>query len=254
MIPKTDDGRVLFAVPWHYHLLVGTTDTPLQQHSLEPQALESEIKFILETVSQYLKVSPQKKDILTVFAGLRPLAASENEEEKTKEISRDHKIIVNRSGLITITGGKWTTYRKMAADTIDTVINCNLLSHSASQTTKLALHGFTTTIDATHLAVYGSDAEKIKLLWQKHDWMKERIVSSMPYTKAEVVWCIQNEMARTVEDILARRLRILFLNAEAAMEAAPVVSEILRSELKQTEQWREKQLAGFVELAKGYLP
>jgi glycerol-3-phosphate dehydrogenase len=254
LIPKTPDGRVLFTVPWMGHLLIGTTDTPLQQHTLEPKALESEVNFIVETVARYLKKAPQKKDILTVFAGLRPLAASQNDnDKKTKEISRDHKIIVNSSGLITITGGKWTTYRKMAVDAIEVAIKNNLLPSSSSKTTKLHLHGFTATNDETHLAVYGSDAEKIKALWKEHECTKEKLVASMPYTKAEAVWCIQKEMARTVEDILARRLRILFLNAKAAMEAAPVVAEILQNELNKSEEWKQKQLKDFTELAKAYL-
>lgn len=255
LIPKTPDGRVLFVVPWLDHLLIGTTDTPLRQHALEPKPLESEVNFILETVAQYLNPAPQKKDILAVFAGLRPLAAAQNDDhKKTKEISRDHKIIANASGLITITGGKWTTYRKMAADAIEIAIKNDLLLSSASQTTKLHLHGFTTTTDETHLSVYGSDAGKIKALWKGYEWTKEKLVTSMPYTKAEVVWSIRNEMARTVEDILARRLRILFLDAKAAIAAAPVVAEILSNELNQTEEWREKQLRDFIELAKAYLP
>jgi glycerol-3-phosphate dehydrogenase len=254
LIPKTPDGRVLFAVPWLDHLLIGTTDTPLQQHTLEPKALESEVNFIIETVAQYLKNAPQKKDILTVFAGLRPLAASQDDnDKKTKEISRDHKIIVNRSGLITITGGKWTTYRKMAVDAIEAAIKNNLLPPSSSKTTKLHLHGYTNTNDETHLAVYGSDAEKIRALWKEHEWTKEKLIVSMPYTKAEVVWCIREEMARTVEDILARRLRILFLNANAAIEAAPIVAEILQNELNKSEEWKQKKLKDFIELAKAYL-
>ncbi|HUS00512.1 MAG TPA: glycerol-3-phosphate dehydrogenase/oxidase, partial [Chitinophagaceae bacterium] len=144
LIPKTKDGRVLFAVPWHDHILIGTTDTPLDQHSLEPVVLEQEIDFILETLAQYLKITPAKKDILTVFAGLRPLAASQNNEKRTKEISRDHKIIISASGLVTITGGKWTTYRKMAEDTINAAIKKGLLLASASQTKKMRVHGFAT--------------------------------------------------------------------------------------------------------------
>ncbi len=114
MIPSTEDGRVLFAVPWHDHLLVGTTDTPLDKHSLEPVALENEIDFILKTLRGYLVRKPQRKDVLSVFAGLRPLAAQGNHNGKTKEISRSHKLMTSASGLVTITGGKWTTYRKMA--------------------------------------------------------------------------------------------------------------------------------------------
>ena len=254
LIPETTDNRVLFAVPWHNHILLGTTDTPLTQHSLEPVALQKEIDFILETVGQYLQISPSKEDILTVFAGLRPLAASQNHKEKTKEISRDHKIIISSSGLITITGGKWTTYRKMADDTIKSAIKNGLVPVSVCQTNKIPIHGFTTVAENSHLDIYGSDAEEIKMLQDENEWLKEKILASMPYTKAEVVWFIRHEMARTIEDVLARRLRILFLNAHAAMEAAPVVAEILRKELVQTEEWKENQLTNFLKLTKGYLP
>ena len=253
LIPKTPDGRVLFAVPWHEHVLIGTTDTPLKQHSLEPRALEQEIDFILETIAQILKTPPEKKDILTVFAGLRPLAASQNNDEKTKEISRDHKIIVNTSGLVTITGGKWTTYRKMAEDFMNKMISKGLIPISSSKTKTIAIHGSNTITDDPDLAVYGSDAEMIQEL-QKDERLNEKLVASMPYTKAEVVWCIRNEMARTVEDVLARRLRILFLNARSAMEAAPEVAEILKNELNQKEEWKQNQLANFLKLAKEYLP
>jgi len=254
LIPETPDNRVLFAVPWHNHVLIGTTDTPLTQHSLEPVALEKEIDFILETVGQYLQIAPSKEDILTVFAGLRPLAASQNNKEKTKEISRDHKIIISSSGLITITGGKWTTYRKMADDTIKSAIKNGLVPVSVCQTNKIPIHGFTTVVENSHLDIYGSDAEKIKLLQKKNGWMQEQIIAEMPYTKAEIVWCIRYEMARTIEDLLARRLRILFLDARAAMKAAPVVGEILRKELLQTEEWKQSQITNFLKLAKGYLP
>ena len=254
LIPETPDNRVLFAVPWHNHVLLGTTDTPLTQHSLEPVALEKEIDFILETVGQYLQIAPSKEDILTVFAGLRPLAASQNNKEKTKEISRDHKIIISSSGLITITGGKWTTYRKMADDTIKSAIKNGLVPVSVCQTNKIPIHGFTTVVENSHLDIYGSDAEKIKLLQKENGWMQEQIIAEMSYTKAEIVWCIRYEMARTIEDLLARRLRILFLDARAAMKAAPVVGEILRKELLQTEEWKQSQITNFLKLAKGYLP
>src|SRR5690606_6177652 len=122
MIPKTSDGRVLFGVPWHNHVLLGTTDTPLDVHSLEPRPLEAEIDFILNTTAAYLTPAPQRKDIRSVFTGLRPLAAPEKSDGSTKEISRDHKLIIGASGLITITGGKWTTYRKMAEQTVDKAI------------------------------------------------------------------------------------------------------------------------------------
>ena len=253
LIPKTPDGRVLFAVPWHDHVVIGTTDTALDKHSLEPTVTEKEVQFILDTVAQYLKIPPERKDILTVFAGLRPLAASEDHKEKTKEISRDHKIITTSSGLITITGGKWTTYRKMAVDVLNVAIDNGLLSMTTSRTKDLPVHGAPDRTNNSSLSIYGSDAEEIMQLQQAPS-MNKKLVEGMAYTKAEVAWCIRNEMARTIEDVLARRLRILFLNAQAAMEAAPIVAEILKNELQQTEEWKENQLADFFKLAKGYLP
>ena len=253
LIPKTPDGRVLFAVPWHDHVVIGTTDTALDKHSLEPTVTEKEVQFILDTVAQYLKIPPERKDILTVFAGLRPLAASEDHKEKTKEISRDHKIITTSSGLITITGGKWTTYRKMAVDVLNVAIGNGLLSMTTSRTKDLPVHGAPDRTNNSSLSIYGSDAEEIMQLQQAPS-MNKKLVEGMAYTKAEVAWCIRNEMARTIEDVLARRLRILFLNAQAAMEAAPIVAEILKNELQQTEEWKEKQLTDFFKLAKGYLP
>lgn len=255
MIPSTADGRILFAVPWHGHLLVGTTDTPLENNSLEPVALREEVAFILKTLRQYLVRKPEDKDVLSVFAGLRPLAAQENHTGKTKEISRSHKLVTSPSGLITITGGKWTTYRKMAEDTVDEAIRVVGLRNAACVTATLKLHGHAVNDkDDDHLSIYGSDAVQIRELAESRPELNQRLHEDFPYTAAEVVWAVHHEMARTVEDVLARRLRILFLNARVAVQMAPAVARIIASELGRDYRWQEDQLRAFTSLASAYLP
>jgi glycerol-3-phosphate dehydrogenase len=254
MIPKTDDGRVLFAVPWHDKLVVGTTDTPLKQHNLEPVALESEIEFILKTAAKYLSRKPKREDVLSVFAGLRPLAAPQDESSKTKEISRSHKIILSESGLITITGGKWTTYRKMAEDTIDRAIEISGMKAMPCKTQTLPIHGHRQTSDwDDHLYVYGSDREQLIALIDENQNWGQKLHPAYEYLQAEVVWAVRNEMARTVEDILARRLRLLFLDAKAAIEAAPLTAKLVVGELGKDEAWQKGQVTNFSQLAQAYL-
>jgi len=255
MIPETNDGRVLFAVPWHNHVLVGTTDTPLDKQTLEPKALEEEINFILKTIKQYFSKPVERKDVLSVFAGLRPLAAPQKETDSTKEISRDHKLIVSASGLITITGGKWTTYRKMAEATVDKAVEISDLEMVASKTADLPLHASKKIEgnDEYSFSVYGSDYENIVALTKEDVSLKNKIVEGLPYIQAEIIWAARNEMARTVEDFLARRIRLLFLDAHAAIKAAPVVADIMAKELGKNEQWKNEQLENFNSLAKSYL-
>ena len=254
MIPKTKDGRVLFAIPWHDRMLVGTTDTPLNAHQLEPKALEEEIRFILETAAQYLTRIPERKDVLSVFAGLRPLAAPQNENEKTKEISRSHKLIVSQTGLITITGGKWTTYRKMAEDTVDLAIRTAGLSKKVCQTKTLRIHGHIESMDwSDPFFVYGSDAPAIKALVNENDSWKKTLDPRLPYIGAEMIWSVRYEMARTVEDLLARRTRALFLDAGAAIQMAPAAAGLLASELNKNEDWEKEQIVSFLGIAKNYL-
>jgi glycerol-3-phosphate dehydrogenase len=254
MIPKTDDGRVLFAVPWHNKLVVGTTDTPLNSHSLEPVAMDSEIDFILNTTAKYLTKAPERKDVLSVFAGLRPLAAPQGDSSKTKEISRSHKIIVSPSGLLTITGGKWTTYRKMAEDVVDRAIGIGNLSPFICKTEDLPIHGSAQEIDQhDHLYVYGSDRRQVLELAKEDKNWKEKLHPRYDYLEAEVVWAIRHEMARTVEDVLARRLRLLFLDARAAIAAAPLTAKLMADELGKDAIWQNEQVAAFTELASNYL-
>ncbi|MDP9081685.1 MAG: glycerol-3-phosphate dehydrogenase/oxidase [Bacteroidota bacterium] len=254
MIPKTDDGRVLFAVPWHDKLVVGTTDTPIDEHSLEPVALQEEVDFIMRTAAKYLTKAPTRKDVLSVFAGLRPLAAPESGSSKTKEISRSHKLIVSESGLITITGGKWTTYRRMGEDTIDKAIEVGGLTPYPNKTKTLSIHGSKADVDRNdHLYVYGSDEAALLALGDENPGLKEKLHPRLRYLKAEVVWGVRYEMARTVDDILARRVRALFLDARAAIDMAPAVAELMAIELHKDAKWQKDQTDNFRKMAQTYL-
>lgn len=254
MIPQTSDGRVLFAVPWHDHLVVGTTDTPLDKNALEPVATKSDVNFILDNLRQYLPAAPAHADILSTFAGLRPLAAAIDKGDKieTKELSRDHKLIVSKTGLVTITGGKWTTYRKMAEDAVDTAAAKGGLTPSPCVTEHIALHGNAIASDQ-RLSIYGSDSTAVRGLMQMNSRYAGILVAGHPYTIAEVVWAIRYEMARTIEDVLARRLRLLFLDARAAIEAAPVVGDILAEELQLGGDIIAVQLTDFNKIAANYI-
>ncbi|TGE07975.1 glycerol-3-phosphate dehydrogenase/oxidase [Hymenobacter fodinae] len=254
MIPKTEDGRVLFAVPWHGRVVLGTTDTPLDEHSLEPQALEQEIDFILRTAAQYLTRAPQRSDALSIFAGLRPLAAPQGGSGQTKEISRSHKILVSPAGLITITGGKWTTYRRMAQDTVDRAIALGKLPLAPSQTAHLSIHGAQPTPDrSSHLYMYGSDLPALQQLIAAHPTLGQKLDENLEFLQAEVVWAARYEMARTVEDVLARRVRVLFLDARAALRIAPTVAALLAQELGKDQQWQLEQVEAFTALAQQYV-
>lgn len=256
MIPKTSDGRVLFAVPWHDKIVVGTTDTLIKSHSLEPIALEKEIEFVLETAQRFLSKKPTRADVLSVFAGLRPLAAPEEKGKSTKEVSRSHKIIVSETGLITITGGKWTTYRKIAEDIMDKAISVHNLQKSDCKTEHISIHGNqkTTALDRkNHLYIYGTDIPEILQLQENEPELKEKLHPDYDYTMAEVAWSIRNEMARSIDDVLARRVRLLFLDARAAIACSEKVADLLAKELGYDEIWKQNQIAVFKTLANGFL-
>lgn len=255
MIPKTRDGRVLFGVPWHGKVVLGTTDTPLNEASLEPCALEEEIDFILDQAGQYLAKKPTRTDVLSVFAGLRPLAApTKGDGQKTKEISRSHKIYQSDSGLLTITGGKWTTYREMAEEVVDRAIGIGKLPHHKCTTADMKLHGYEILEHENGWDyVYGSDRQKLRLLEKADSANKELLHPKYTFRVSHVLWAVREEMAQTVEDVLARRVRALFLDARAAMEMAPRVASILAAELGKDNEWIQEQVAAFNQLAKCYL-
>jgi len=253
MVPKTDDGRVLFAVPWNDKVVVGTTDTPIDKVSLEPRALEEEVQFILNHAAQYLTEDPTREDVLSVFAGLRPLVKTTG-GKSTSQISRSHSIIVSVSGLLTITGGKWTTYRKMGQDAVDKAALIAGLEDRESKTKDLRIRGWLKYIDPVNpLWFYGSDAIAIRMLVDRQPELGETIHPDLPIIKAQVVWAAEHEMARTVEDFLARRTRCLLLNARASQEMAPIVAALLAKSLRKSESWQEKQVAQYRELASGYI-
>ena len=253
MVPHTDDGRVLFAIPWHERVLIGTTDTPVERATLEPVPLPGEVDFILDHARRYLEKDPERSDVLSVFAGIRPLVAAEDAED-TAEISREHAVRVSDSGLITIAGGKWTTYRKMAEDTVDVVQTMGDLEARPCVTRQLAIHGSHRHAEKFGaLAPYGSDAAGIQELTASGDGLAATVHPRLDLTRGEVVWHAREEMARTVDDVLARRSRALLLDARAALEAAPVVAEILARELDRPDGWAEAQVETFRSIAEGYI-
>ena len=253
MVPHTSDGRVMFAIPWHGHTVVGTTDTPIAQATLEPVALEQEVEFILQTAALYLARKPERADVLSVFAGIRPLVRS-GESGNTASLSRDHTIRIENSGMITICGGKWTTYRHMAEDCVNQAATLARLAEKACVTGHLNIHGFHPASEKFgHLWVYGSDAPMVQELEAREPAWAEPLDGALPYTGAEVIWAVRQELALTLEDVLARRTRALFLNAQAAMRMAPRVGELMARELGRDGEWQAGQLAAFGEVAKGYL-
>ena len=252
MVPKTDDGRVIFAVPWQDRVVVGTTDTLVTDITLDPLPMEHEIDFLLENIARYLSKDPAKEDVLSVFAGLRPLVRPGKHLE-TATISREHMILVSRTGLVTITGGKWTTYRKMSVEAVDqAILNANLdFQPSVSET--LQIHGYHNhSHKFGNLACYGSDALQIQNII-KTDPRLGKFLYGDSISCAEVVWAVENEMARTVEDFLARRRRALILDATAAIEIAPAVAKLMAEKLKKGMEWQKEQVESFNNTAKKYL-
>ncbi|CAN5643725.1 glycerol-3-phosphate dehydrogenase/oxidase [soil metagenome] len=254
MIPKTSDGRVLFAIPWHDSVIVGTTDEAVPKSSVEPTALAKERDFLVEYVARYLGRQPKPTEVLSMWSGLRPLVRKGS--GSTSKLSRDHTILVSETGMLTITGGKWTTYRKMGEDVVNRAIDVHSLPKTISTTAQKKLHGWIEQPIAganEWEKVYGSDLPALRTLLASDARWNELVHPRLPYRLGEVVWAARFEMARTVEDILARRTRALFLDARAAVEAAPVVAEILAEELKRSDAWRESDLQSFYQVAQGYV-
>lgn len=252
MIPKTDDGRVLFAIPWYGEVVVGTTDTPIDDVSLEPVALEKEISFILKTAGDYLEKAPSRKDILCVFAGLRPLAADPDNPGATKEVSRRHKITLSPSGLLTIVGGKWTTYRRMAEETLDKAISSGFLEKQKCITKDLKMGDEIKGTDS-RLRIYGTGSAEIAQMEESDPALGKLMHDALPYTKAEIIWICRHEMVCNVEDVLARRTRSLFLNAAASMDMAPEVADIMAAENGYDLKWKDDQVRSYKTLAGKYL-
>jgi glycerol-3-phosphate dehydrogenase len=253
MVPRTSDSRLMFAIPWHGHTLVGTTDTPIANPTPEPRPLEEEIAFILETARKYLHKAPTRSDVLSVFVGIRPLVRGKD-GRLTAMLSRDHAIHVDASGLLTTAGGKWTTYRRMAEDTVNRAAERARLPPRPCGTKTLRIHGYHTHAERFGaLSVYGSDAPAIQDLMRGDPSLAEPLHPALPYTGAEVVWAARVEMARTVEDVLARRLRALFLNARAAVEMAPAVARLAGDELDWDADRQRREVDAFSALARGYM-
>ena len=253
MIPTLEDGRVLFAIPWQNRVVLGTTDTGVDSAVLEPKADEEEIDFLLHNASKYFNRSLTRADVRSVFAGIRPLVSGQTETQTTAAISREHQITVSRSGLVSVAGGKWTTYRKMAEDVVNRALDVSGLVYRPSKTKRLRLHGaHTGHEDSWKWEGYGTDAKFLDELVQiRPEW--DRLVHpKLPVRAVEVIWAVRYEMARSVEDVLSRRTRALLIDAAATIEAAPEVARLMSEELERNEAWIESQLQQFIELAKQY--
>jgi glycerol-3-phosphate dehydrogenase len=253
MIPKTEDGRVLFAIPWYGKVVVGTTDTPIEAINIEPKALDEEIDFILKTASGYLIHPPERKDILCIFAGLRPLAADPANPSATREVSRRHKITLSSSGLLSIIGGKWTSYRRMAEETLDKGIKAGILNRARCKTKEFSFFKQAGPLKSERLKIYGAGSNEIEKMIADDPRLGEPLKPEFQYTPAEIIWICRNEMPQTVEDILARRTRALFLNAKASMEMAPEVARLMGEELGLDNEWQKKQIEEYRNLITNYL-
>ena len=274
MSPRTADGRVFFAIPWRNRTLIGTTETPVSQAVVEPRPLRDEIEFLLAHAARQLARKPGAADILSAFAGLRPLVKTDA-GKPTSALSRSHRVVVSPSGLVSITGGKWTTYRQMAEDTMDQAATIGGLPPRPSPTANLKLHGCPSDSsmlgrrrgdesqiekksETPHVVSYdfdehGVDANEVRALCKSAPDGDEPLHPRLPYRAGEVRWAVRHEMARTLEDVLSRRLRALLLDARASIEMSPRVARIMAEELGRDAAWENRQVAAFGELAEGYL-
>ena len=255
IVPKTSDGRVIFVIPWHDRVIVGTTDTAIPEAQLEPSPQTQELEFLLQTSAQYLADAPTLDDVTAVFTGIRPLVKNDR-SSRTASLSRDHVIRTSKRGLVTITGGKWTTYRKMAEDCVDRLVSQSGLQAGPSRTKTLPIHGATTDPELARdpRAHYGSDLRSLRQLESDCPELAAPLHASLNLNKSDVIWAVRHEMARTVEDVLARRTRVLFLDSPIAQEVAGEVATLMAGELGQNDAWREQQLRDFSVTAQYYSP
>jgi glycerol-3-phosphate dehydrogenase len=254
LIPKTDDGRVLFAIPWHGRVILGTTETPVRQVEMEPRPLDEEVDFLLDHAGRFLARAPRRQDVRCAFAGLRSLVAHRGAPRDTSILSREHAVLVSPSRLVTIIGGKWTTYRKMGEDAVDAAAQVAGLEQRPSRTEHLRIHGWTDGPPTESWQGYGSDAPAVEALRASDPRWGRKLHPELPYTAGDVVWAVREEMARTVEDVLSRRTRALILDARVSMEIAPAVASIMAEELGRDRAWQQEQVAAYCELARGCLP
>ena len=253
MIPKTEDGRVLFAIPWYDEVVVGTTDTPLDEISMEPVALDREIDFILSTAATYLKVPPERKDVLSIFAGLRPLAADPSNPGSTKEVSRRHKITVSKSGLVSVVGGKWTTYRRMAEETLDKAAEAGLIEKKKCTTQKLQLADVNMLKEAGRLAIYGEGYHEIFRMISEDPSSGLPLHKKLPYTRAEILWICRNEMPVHIDDVLARRTRAILLNGNASAEIAREIAMIMAETSGYDSNWQKREVEEYMNMINKYI-
>jgi len=254
MIPRTSDGRVLFAIPWHESVVVGTTDDPVPQPDLEPQAMRDEKQFLIAHIERFLGRRPRPEDVLSMWSGQRPLVRQQG-ASNTAAISRDHTVLISQSKLITIVGGKWTTYRKMGEDVIDHAAQIASLKSVASRTKELRLHGAMDRPESDNewQRVYGADLPLLNRMAELDPELDAFLHPALPFRRVEVIWAARHEMARQLEDVLARRTRALFLNARASLEAAPLAAKLLARELGRDLQWEREQVSEYAHLAEQYI-
>ncbi|HWE36521.1 MAG TPA: glycerol-3-phosphate dehydrogenase/oxidase [Isosphaeraceae bacterium] len=254
LVPKTDDGRVLFAIPWHGHALIGTTDTPVESAAVEPTPSAADIDYLLEHAGRYLSPPPTRADILGSFAGLRPLIST-GHGNRTAALARDFAVVVSGSGLVTIAGGKWTTYRRMAEAAVDRAAEVAGLPPRPCPTADLRLHGWAEGAAAGPFDSYGSDAPALRALVADRPDLGDPLDPRLPEVLGvHAVWAARHELARTVEDVLSRRTRALLLDARASIAMAPRVADLIGDELGRDEEWRREQVRAFEALVNRYLP
>lgn len=253
MVPKTKDGRVIFAIPWQGHVVIGTTDVAAPTPLMEPGHTAAEIDFLIETINPFLASPVSRSDVLSVFSGLRPLVTGKS--AMTSKLSREHYIDVSPAGLITVAGGKWTTYRRMAQDALDYAAKHGMLAQRACVTAHTPLHGHSTSSVTSsagadsYKSEYGTDTTYLDAYTADDAAMAETIDAALPYTFAQCLYAVEHEMALTLEDVLSRRTRALLLDTQATLRAAPRVAALMAKALGRDDAWAAAQVATLHALA-----